>query len=398
MRVALVTGGVPLGGSTTMILYLASALRALGVPTEVFSFTASNPLAREFSKAGVPIHLQDEERLIYEDRLQSLYYRLRVFDPSVVMSFLSVESYEVLRYVPPGVLRIGVVLDMAVRPRTFVPQYAHVMDHVVVIAHYLVNEIVQAEKHPPVTHIQLGIPIPADIAPRESNPCAPLRLIYYGRLENESKGVRIFPQIAAALKKRGVPYVWTIQGTGPEEDFLRQALAGEIQEGTVRFATPVSQELLLSVIRSHDIYVLTSTNEGGPLTLLEAMALGLVPVCGDIPALVQDVINSDNGFRVPRDEADAYAEKISKLNADRDMFERMSAAATRTITANFSNESMARRYAQLFDSLLKPNASRIWPETITPIGLSGTAVFSSRFGRSLRRIAKRIRRRSGNPK
>jgi glycosyltransferase involved in cell wall biosynthesis len=397
MRVAFVTGGVPLGGSTTLILYLASALRALGVPTEVFSFTANNPLAHEFSKAGVPIHLQDEARLIYEDRLLSLYRSLRIFDPSVVMSILGVESYEILRYMPAGVLRIGVILDMAVRPRALVPQYTHVMDHVVVIAHYLVKEILQAKEHPPVTHIQIGIPIRADVAPREPNPSAPLRLIYYGRLENESKGVRLFPEIAAALKKRNVPYTWTIQGMGPEEDFLQQAFAAEIQEGTVHFSTPVSQELLPSVIRSHDIYILTSTNEGGPFTLLESMALGLVPVCGDIPALVQDVITFENGFRVPRAQADAYAEKISQLNKDRDLLKRMSVAARATITEDFSQESMARSYAQLFDSLLKPKAPRIWPEAITPSGLSGTALFSSRFGRSLRRIAKRMRR-SGNAK
>ena len=330
------------------ILNLASALRALGLPAEVFSFSATNPLANEFSEAGVPVHLEDEKRLIYEDRVQLLYQALREFD--------------------------------------------RVMDHVVVIAHYLVKEIVQAKEHPPVTHLQLGIPIPTRVAPRDPNRNAPLRLIYYGRLENESKGVRIFPKIAAALRKRNVRYTWTIQGTGPEESYLRRAFAGEIYEGTIRFSAPVSHAVLPSVVRTHDIYILTSTNEGGPLTLLESMALGLVPVCGDIPALVQDVIDSDNGFRVPCADADAYAERISRLDADRGLLERMSTAARKTITANYSKESMARRYAQLFVSLAESKSSRAWSEEIRPIGLSRMAsVLSSPLGRSLRRVVKRLR-------
>jgi glycosyltransferase involved in cell wall biosynthesis len=201
----------------------------------------------------------------------------------------------------------------------------------------------------------------------------------------------MFPKIAAALKRRNVHYMWTIHGTGPKENYVRDALAKEIDEGRVCFSSPVAFERLPSVVRAHDIYILTSTYEGGPLTLLESMALGLVPVCGDIPGLVEDVITSENGFRVPRAEADAYAEKIAMLDADRDLLERMSAAAHKTITETFSHESMARRYAQLFHSLAKPGGSRVWCEKITPVRLWGmTPVLWSPIGRSLRRIGKRL--------
>ncbi len=388
MRVALVAAGLPLGGSTTFILFLATGLKSIGIEAEVFSFTSVNPLAEDFSSAGIPVHFCNETQDIYEDRLQALYGALRRFDPSVVMSILGIESYEMLRYLPAGVLRVGVVLDMAIRPQVFVARYAHTIDHVAVIAHYLVSEVTRAQNHPPVTFVQLGIPILTNVAPREPNPGARLRLIYYGRLENEFKGVRIFPEIASALERRNVQYEWTIQGAGSEEKYLRHALAAEIKKGTVRFSAPVAHELLPSIIRAHDIYILTSTDEGGPLTLLESMALGLVPVCGDIPALVQDVITADNGFRVPQADADAYADRISQLDADRDLLERMSAAAHRTITATFSNESMARRYAHLFNSLAKPNASRVWPEKISPVPLGG---MSSAFGRAVRRLGKRLR-------
>src|SRR6185312_8152900 len=105
---------------------------------------------------------------------------LREFDPSAVLSILGIESYEMLRYLPLSVVRIGVLLDMAVQPRAFVPRYAHTMDHIVVIARYLVEEVLRATDHPAVTHIPVGIPISESADPRDSNPDRPLRLIYYG--------------------------------------------------------------------------------------------------------------------------------------------------------------------------------------------------------------------------
>lgn len=395
MRVALVTGGLPLGGSTTFTLYLARGLQSVGVNAQVFSFSSDHPLAPEFSAAGIKTHTRNEHLEIYEDRLESLYRLIRAFDPSVAMAVLGVESFEMLRYLPAGVLRLGVIHDMAIQPHTFIPPYRQTLDHLVVVARYLIPEVARIENCPPVRYLPLGIPITNLVAPRNPNPDRPLRLLYYGRLENESKGVRLFPKIADALKRRGLRYYWTIQGKGPEEDFLRKALASEIREGVVSLTPPVELARLASVVRNHDIYLLSSTNEGGPLTLLESMALGLVPVCGDIPGLVTEVIDANNGFRVPQAEADAYAQSIGALDADRALLERMSVAACKKITGNFSQEAMGERFAEFFRSCADRASPRIWPDAISPRGLTGIALLtSSPLGRSLRRLHKRLRVRS----
>jgi glycosyltransferase involved in cell wall biosynthesis len=388
MRVAFVTGGVPLGGSATFTLFLAAALRQLGVLAEVFTFTTVNPLAKEFSEAGVAVHTQDEKRLIYEDRLQNVYAGLRAFKPTAVIAVLGSEAFETLRYLPAGVSRIGVFHDRAIQPRIFGPRYRDAMDHLVVVAAYLRDEMRAFDPQFPCTYLAHGIPIPTGTAPRSPNPKDPLRLLYYGRFENASKGVRLFPEIADALKGRQIPFVWTIHGYGPEEEFLKEALAEEVQQGQVKFSKPVSYQQLPSLIRNHDVYLLASTNEGGPLTLLEAMALGLVPVCGDIPCLVQEVITSENGFRVPRDKPEAYAEAIAALNGNRPLLERLSSAAQRTITDHFSSQAMARRYISFLESLpAGKNAG--WPERIRPLPILGQHGF--RYGilcRGIRRIVK----------
>ena len=390
IRIAFVAVGLPLGGSTTFTLFLAAALRALDVPTEVFSFTADQPLANEFSAAGVLVHTEDEQRLIYEERLKSLYQKLAAFQPTAVFAVLGAESFELLRYLPRGVLRIGVFHDRFSPPSSFASCYEMVLDHLVVVAPYLKEALYRTAPNLPCTYLAHGVPI-SSVAPRIPNPKGPLRLLYYGRLENVSKGVKIFPDIIAALKRRKFPFVWTIHGYGPEEQFLKDTLAPDVQRGNVIFSRPMGYEELPKMIRSHDVYLLASTNEGGPLTLLESMSLGLVPVCGNIPCLIQEVITSKNGFLVPRDEPDAYAAAIFKLHSDRKLLESMSQAAKGTITSSFSAKAMAQRYISFIESIPTATKSSMWIKQIRPQPILGQSKFRyGVFSRSARLIIKRL--------
>jgi len=141
--------------------------------------------------------------------------------------------------------------------------------------------------------------------------------------------------------------------------------------------------------------MLASDNEGGPLTLLEAMTLGLIPVCGDIPCLVQEVVSSENGFRVPRNVPVAYAEIVARLHQDRPLLERLSAAARQAITTHFTVEAMAQRYVNFFTANVRtvtPNPS--WPKRIEPKVMRGADShwLSLPVLRPLRRLVKQFQR------
>lgn len=397
MRLALVSLGVPLGGSTIYMLNLAAALQRMGVATEVFSFTCELPLKEQFAAAGVRVHTCDQVRHIFEDRLRQLYEAVKSFRPDAVLAVLGVESFEFLRYLPSGVLRMAIFLDRAVRPHITGPQYRGAIDHLIVGSAYLIPEVEAATPDLPCTCIPFGIPIPKSLHPRDPNPSDPLRLLYYGRVENVSKGVRLFPEIAQALNQRGIPFRWTIHGEGPEEAYLHEALRKEESAGQVRFSTPIPHDQLPALVRAHDIYLLSSTNEGGPMTLLESMILGLVPVCGDIPGLVQDVVRATNGFRVPREDAHAYAEAVGTLHHDRALLETLSQAARQAITELHSSDKMAERYLSVLRSSLGDAAAEVsWPEKIHPLPILDASPWTfSPLGRLARRTQRLLRRLTG---
>jgi glycosyltransferase involved in cell wall biosynthesis len=390
MRIAFVASALPLGGSTTYTLFLAYALKKAGLAAEVFSFSADHSLEDDFSSMGVVVHREDDTRLIYEDRLQSLYLKVRMFQPTAVFAILGAQSFELLRYLPKGVLRIGVFHDPLSPPFSFATRYEDVLDHLVVVAPYLKEIFSKVAPDLPCTYLAHGV-LMSSAAPRIPNPNGPLRLLYYGRLENVSKGVRIFPKIVDALKRQRIPFVWTIHGKGPEEQFLRDALMPDLKKGYIRFSKPTDLRELPKIIRNHDIYLLASNNEGGPLTLLESMALGLVPVCGDIPCLIQEVITTENGFRVPRGNPHAYAEAVFKLHRDRKLLESMSQAAKKTITCDFSSEAMARRYITFLQTLPTATKCPVWIKQIQPQPVLGQSKFRYRvLARKVRRIIKSL--------
>jgi colanic acid/amylovoran biosynthesis glycosyltransferase len=392
MKIAFVTGGLPFGGSTTFLLYLTDGLRQMGVSSQVFSLTNGNPFAAEFTAAGIPVHMIDETKLIFEDRITALYQKIAEFEPTVVFANLAIDAFEMLRYMPSGVTRICMIHDPI--NQHLPPRYKESLDGIANVNPTWVEVTRRMTPGIPTAYLAHGIPHPGLESVRSAAPTAPLSLTYFGRL-TEVKGAKLFPEIVKQLHLRAIPFRWFIYGVGPEESYLREHLAAEIQRGEVVLAPFVPRHELFQTIRQHDIFIFASEIEGGPLTLLEAMAAGLVPICCDTPCLVQEVVNPDNGFIIPRDPA-KYAEIFSILHRDRPRLERLSAAARQTITEKYSLKAMAERYVNFIKSVpLKP-ASILWPARIKPKPIRGLSALghmtqSTGLARQARRLIKRAR-------
>ncbi len=62
--------------------------------------------------------------------------------------------------------------------------------------------------------------------------------------------------------------------------------------------------------------VSVSTHDGTPNTLLEAMALGCLPICGDLPSIREWITPGQNGLLVPADDPSALADAICRAIED----------------------------------------------------------------------------------
>ena len=137
----------------------------------------------------------------------------------------------------------------------------------------------------------------------------------------EVKNHALFLDAVAILARRGVEAEFWIVGDG----HLRAPLEAQARalgvEDRVTFTG--FREDLGAIYRQLDLVALTSLNEGTPLTLIEAMAMGCPVVsteAGGVPDLLGDEHESlpfglrrDHGLTVPRADAEPFAEALAYL-------------------------------------------------------------------------------------
>ena len=388
-RIVLVSGGIKLGGATTFLLNLGGELVRREIPVQVVSLEHENPYASDFELARIPLHVEDERKAIFEDRLASALQVIRGFKPTVVIACLGPSSYEILRYVPESVTRLGVV--QSDYPEVYGPivPYARFFDATIGVSQQIAANL---RDHPllgrvPSFYLPYGVPVPGHSVRRVLGPVEPIRILYLGRVCREQKRVHLFPEILRQLRNADLPFQWTIAGDGSERGWL-EARMTSAPNSRIHFTGPINYRDVPRIFDSHDVFLLASHAEGLPLSLLESMGHGLVPVVSNLRSGVSDVVDQDCGILVDPDNVDGYAAGIVWLARNREAFAVMAEKAARKVRANYSVAAMADRWLTLLTQLRKKSGT--WPETFSVTGpLGGDFVRFVRPMRALRRFVRR---------
>jgi glycosyltransferase involved in cell wall biosynthesis len=106
------------------------------------------------------------------------------------------------------------------------------------------------------------------------------------------------------------------------------------------------------VLNAMDAFVLSSTSEGLPLVVPEAMAVGLPVVAtgvGGLPGVVEEGVT---GFLVPSGDEGALRARLAMLLADPDQIRTLGERARSTALARFSADRMHRDYVALYERAL----------------------------------------------
>jgi glycosyltransferase involved in cell wall biosynthesis len=202
-----------------------------------------------------------------------------------------------------------------------------------------------------IFRLPYGIPVPEQVR----RPVAgPLRLVFAGRLDLY-KGVLDLPAIDAGLRARGIDRRWTIVGGGPEEAPLRAAWAGA---PAVEFTGPLTQAATIARLAEHDVFVLPTRTEGFPVSLLEAMGAGAVPVVSDIESGVPDLVEPGvTGLLPAVGDVEGFVDAIAQLASNRARLEEMSARCRALIEAEYDIRVRVAAYQALYaryDELYRP--------------------------------------------
>ncbi len=132
------------------------------------------------------------------------------------------------------------------------------------------------------------------------------------------------------------------------------------QEQTVSFSGAILYRDVPQVLAAHDVFLLASDYEGLPLSLLEAMGYGLVPVVSDLVSGIREVVDEATGKRVAPDNTSGYGEAIVWLHQHRDEMSRLSQNAQSKVRRDFSVGAMTDRWLNVLPP--SPASGIKWPD------------------------------------
>ncbi|MBV8533843.1 MAG: glycosyltransferase family 4 protein [Verrucomicrobia bacterium] len=389
-RFAFISGGLAFGGSTTFLLNLGSGLARLGCEVKIWCMESDSPFADDFERRNLPISWIGRRGCIYEKRIRSCLRELAGFQPAVLVANIGPEAFEVFRYARGPVTKVGIIhSDDPGVYRSLTP-YFRLADYVVGVSAEICRHLREEAMVAPgrVRLINYGIEIPqlADRPPRDPE-C--LRVLYLGRLDRLQKRVRLLEPIALHLRDQGRNFRLTIIGDGPERSWLERTIRknGLGRWVELRHAVPYCE--VPEIYPMFDVLLLPSAFEGLPLTLLESMAAGVVPVVTRLRSGSEELIDSSNGILVDVEDIAGYADAIDWLARDRRLLEQLSENAHRTINQRYSASTMAEQWLAFCGEAgyTSFDVSKILP----PIGSEGSFPFTP-IGRLLRRAKAVVQR------
>jgi glycosyltransferase involved in cell wall biosynthesis len=163
------------------------------------------------------------------------------------------------------------------------------------------------------------------------------------------KGYEYLLQVAATVVRVRPDVRFVLVGDGPLAEDMRLEARRLGLERTVVFAG--FREDALRVMRTFDVFTMASVQEGLPLSLLEAMALGCPPVAtrvGGVSAVIEDAVS---GFIVEPRDPQAQAERILRVLEDGALRRTLSEGA-RERAAMFHISHAIQRIEQVYCELV----------------------------------------------
>ncbi|GAO37040.1 glycosyl transferase [Sulfuricella sp. T08] len=200
--------------------------------------------------------------------------------------------------------------------------------------------------------IPMGVDLAETFTPPVESGRSNAELLFVGRLV-EQKGVQYLIMAMPEILKKHPRTTLVIAGDGPErENLLRQAAASGVGKH-VRFLGAMENATLSELYGNAAIFVSPSLAEGFGLALVEASGCGCPVITTDLPAIRDLVIDEVTGLLCRQADSADLAAKIDFLLEHPELRESMGHAGRQHVLEQFDWETISRRYASLFEGLLR---------------------------------------------
>jgi glycosyltransferase involved in cell wall biosynthesis len=161
---------------------------------------------------------------------------------------------------------------------------------------------------------------------------------------NNRKGMDVLWNALSQIDCKGLGLlVWGQPPTMSELSGLTLKVAGYVD----------SAETLATLYAAVDAFVCPTKGDTGPLSVLETMAVGTVPVASRVGGIPERVKHEERGYLFPSQDAAALAALIEKLRSRQQPLEQIGHAAREYVLAQHTPETQTLQYTKIYQRLLQ---------------------------------------------
>ena len=160
------------------------------------------------------------------------------------------------------------------------------------------------------------------------------------------KDYPLMVEIAREVKKETDRIHFELAGDGPEKERI-MSLIERYRLGDT-FMLRGFVENIFKYYQGVDVYINTSTHEGIPMSVLEAMSYGIPIIAPDTGGIKEIISDGVEGFLVEGRDPKSFAKICLDLFKDRSLRRTIGNCARKKVEKEFSNERMAKEYYQMY--------------------------------------------------
>ncbi len=192
--------------------------------------------------------------------------------------------------------------------------------------------------------------------PTQRDPSRPY-LLFTARINDSRKNVGLLFKSFAQVRSRFPNLRLILTGNQPDEAVKRSLREANIEDA-VEFVGYQTKENLVNLYQGAELFVLSSSQEGLGISMLEALACGLPVVSTKCGGPESVITSGDNGILVTNGDAAALADGVTELLTNPERLEAMRARCAQFARETFSKNQVERKLLEALRTVYAEHFAR----------------------------------------
>ena len=347
-----------IGGPVTWLMHLLPYLKQTGFDVSCLIFFHegdTGPLYEHLVKNDITVHTSSFLSST-DDNIKWILDCLQKNTPHIFVPNLVVPACYACKWVKKaGIITIGISHSddpfyHAIQKEFIDGHKSFRLDGMICVSKELEKQLQKSNyaSKVKIKRIPCGVIIPDSKAKRDDTS---LRVIYVGRLAEQQKRISEVTRSFCEMTQKISGVEAIIYGDGPDKINVENILNQQQIKTPVSLGGNIHPEQMTDKLLKAHVIVLLSDYEGLPISILEAMACGVVPVCLNMRSGITELIENGKTGCIVDDRDEHFIETIKELKADNLLWKKISLNAKQLVTENFSLEISCNSYSSFFNNL-----------------------------------------------